>query len=159
MLIIELIDCIQVGWIPLVLKSYISSTTGNVIPIQIILRKLPVVPVGIRGQFHTTCATTFPGRPATAGRAPAMDAGCGLSTRGHWDGPMICNEAGQGPAGFSSVCRATWRKVPCEHAKAPCWGHFARSDRPLLILVGSSSSSAVGAVACLVWVSKGPLRN
>jgi hypothetical protein len=24
-----------------------------------------------------------------------MDAGCGLSTRGHWDGPVICNEAGQ----------------------------------------------------------------
>ncbi len=24
-----------------------------------------------------------------------MDAGCGLSTGGHWDGPVIFNEAGQ----------------------------------------------------------------
>ncbi len=24
-----------------------------------------------------------------------MDAGCGLSASGHWDGPVICNEAGQ----------------------------------------------------------------
>ncbi len=24
-----------------------------------------------------------------------MDVGCGLSTRGNWDGPVICNEAGQ----------------------------------------------------------------
>ena len=47
------------------------------------------------GQFHTTCAATFPGRPATAGRVPAIDAGCGLSNRGHWDGPVICNEAGR----------------------------------------------------------------
>ncbi len=58
-----------------------------VIPIQSILGKLPVVPVGVnlvtREQSHTTCATTFRGRLATAGRVPAMDAVCGLSIRGH----------------------------------------------------------------------------
>jgi hypothetical protein len=77
-----------------------------------------------------------------------MDARCGLSTRGHWDGPMICNEAG----GWS-VCRATWRKVPCEHAKAPCLGHWHSppgSEGPTPILVYSSSCAAVGAGACLV---------
>ena len=100
------------------------------------------------GQFHTTCATTFPGRPATAGRVPAMDAVCGLSTRGHWDGPVICNE---GWAGGLSVCRATWRKVPCEHAEAPYLGHSPpSSDGSMPILFGSSSSGGVSASACLV---------
>jgi hypothetical protein len=47
-----------------------------------------------RGQSHTTCATTFRGRLATAGRVPAMDAVCGLSIRGHWVGLVICNETG-----------------------------------------------------------------
>ena len=42
--------------------------------------------------FHTTCKTSFRAHPATAGREPATDAGCGLSTRGHWDGHVICNE-------------------------------------------------------------------
>ena len=42
--------------------------------------------------FCTTYATSFRAHPATAGRGPATDAGCGLSTRGHWDGPVICNE-------------------------------------------------------------------
>jgi hypothetical protein len=72
-----------------------------------------------------------------------------VSTRGHWDGPngpMICNEAG----GWS-VCRATWREVPCAHAKAPCLGHSPPgSEGPTPILVSSSSCAAVGAGACLV---------
>jgi hypothetical protein len=29
----------------------------------------------------------------TAGRVPGTDAGCGLSTHGHLDGPAICNES------------------------------------------------------------------
>ncbi len=49
-----------------------------------------------RERFHTTCATSFRARPATASRVPAMDARCSLSTRGHWDGPVICNEMGKG---------------------------------------------------------------
>ena len=46
-------------------------------------------------QFRTACAIISRERPATAGRDLGTDAGCGLSTRGHWDGPVICNEAGQ----------------------------------------------------------------
>jgi hypothetical protein len=40
-------------------------------------------------------STSFRARPATGSRVPAMDARCGLSTRGHWDGPVICNEMGR----------------------------------------------------------------
>ncbi len=48
------------------------------IPIQSILGKLPVVPVGDTGtiQYHL-----------------AMDARCGSSTRGLWDGRRTCNES------------------------------------------------------------------
>ena len=50
-----------------------------------------------------------------------------------------------------SVCRATWRKVPCENAEAPCLGHSPpRSDGSMPILFGSSSSGGVSASACLV---------
>ena len=80
----------------LVHESYMSWTTGTrfsmsyqfkVSSVNCLLYQWETL-----GQFHTTCAATFPGRPATAGRVPAMDAICGLSTRGHWDGPVICNE-------------------------------------------------------------------
>ena len=66
-----------------------------VIPIEIILGNrdcrwfLSVTPE----QFRTAYTITFQMRLATAGRVPGTDAGCGLSTRGHWDGPVICNEA------------------------------------------------------------------
>jgi hypothetical protein len=73
-----------------------------VVPIQSILEKLPVVPVGDTGipQFCTTCATSFRVRPAMAGRVPAMDAEFGLSTLGHFDGPVICNEIGRGASAY-----------------------------------------------------------
>ncbi len=88
---------------------------------------------------------------ATAGRV--LDARCGLSTRGHWDAPIICNEAGSW-----SVCCATWRKVPWDHAKAPCLGHSPLgSEGPTPIQVSSSSCAAVGAGACLVWWSASDL--
>ncbi len=67
-----------------------------VIQIKSILGKLPVVPVGDTVKFHTTCATSFQVRPTTADWVPEMDARCSLSTGGHWDGPMISNETGQG---------------------------------------------------------------
>ena len=87
-----------------------------VIPIQSILGKLLVVPVGDTGQSHTTCATTFRARLATAGRVLATDAVCGLSIRGHLVGPVICNETGR-------AVYTTWRKVPCEcGSKAPFFG-------------------------------------
>ena len=65
-----------------------------VIPIEHILGKLPVVPVGDTGTIphHLRGATSFRARPATAGRMRAMDARCGLSTLGPWAGPVICNE-------------------------------------------------------------------
>ena len=66
-----------------------------VIPIEIILGNrdcrwfLSVTPE----QFRTAYTITFQMRLATAGRNPGTDAGCGLSTRGHWDGPAICFES------------------------------------------------------------------
>ncbi len=56
-----------------------------VIPIQIVLGKIPVVGT-ITYQLPPT---SFRARPAIASRVPAMVAGCGLSTRGHWDRPQI----------------------------------------------------------------------
>ena len=65
-----------------------------VVPIQSVLGKFPVVPVGDTGTIPHSMRNAFAG--ATGDRRPqAMDAGCGLSTRGHWDGPVICNEAGR----------------------------------------------------------------
>ena len=49
-----------------------------------------------------------------------------------------------------SVCRAMWRKVPCEHAEALCLGHSPpRSDGSMPILFGYSSSGGVSASAYL----------
>ena len=86
-----------------------------VIPVESILGKLPVVPVGDTATIPHRLRnhSSFPGRLATAGRVPAMDAGCGLSTRGHWDGPVICNEAGQ--AVRASVVRHGFHVIPPMH--------------------------------------------
>ena len=54
-----------------------------VIPIQRILGKLAGVPIGDTGIIPYHLRNVFPGAPATAGRVPATDAGCGLSTREH----------------------------------------------------------------------------
>ncbi len=69
------------------------------------------------GPFRTTCATSFRAHQATVGRVPATDAGCGLSTRGHWDGPAICKEW-KGGCRHSATCSTAWIKVPCEHANS-----------------------------------------
>jgi hypothetical protein len=68
-----------------------------VIPIESILGRLPVVPVGLAvlvtpEPFHTACAIVLKERPATVGRVQGTDAGCGLSIRGLLAGPAICNE-------------------------------------------------------------------
>ena len=63
-----------------------------VVPIQSILGKLQWYVSATLALFRTTCATPFRALPATAGRARAMDAGCGSSTRGHWDGHVTCNK-------------------------------------------------------------------
>ena len=66
-----------------------------------------------------------------------MDAGCGLSTRGHWDGPVTCNKShgivAREPAG---------RMVPSEHVTSPSLGHATVcSGGALTILIGSLGSA------------------
>jgi hypothetical protein len=93
------------------------------------------------GLSSITCATSFWAHTATACRVLAMDAGCGLSTRGHQDGPGIFNEW----KGVSAR-NVTWRMVTCEHnaSKSPCLGHApVCSAWPVQIPLGSSSSASV----------------
>ena len=110
MLIIA-ITTFQDGWNLLVPGSYTSSTTriqfSTSSPLKVSLENcrwfLSVTPE----QFSTAYAITFQMRLATAGRVPGTDAGCGLSTRGHWDGPAICNES-QWVSRHSATWSATW---------------------------------------------------
>ena len=99
----EIIDLIkglfvQDGLNRLVLRFYMSLNTGNRFCTSYLFRisceNCQLYSSATQG--HTTCATSFLARPATASRVLAMDARCGLSTRGHWDGPVICNEMGKG---------------------------------------------------------------
>ncbi len=85
---------LYLGWIRLVLKSFMSLTTRNRFctsyRFSLSLENCLLYQQATRGQFHTTCATTFSGRQATAGRVPATDAGYGLSTRGlGWSHDML----------------------------------------------------------------------
>ncbi len=93
-----------------------------VLPIPNILVKLPVVPVGDTGTILHHLLNVFPGplHPVTASRILEMVAGCGLSARGRWDGPVICNELG-GCGRVVMLQVASWRKVPCEHANIHVW--------------------------------------
>ena len=67
--------------------------------------------------FPTACATPLRALLATAGRVQAMDAGCGSSTRGHWDGPVTCNKS----HGIAAR-KAAGRKAPCEHDTVAMFG-------------------------------------
>ena len=86
----------QIGWNLWALEYYTSSITGNLFsmssPFKAFWENLRLCLLETQEPFRTTCETSFRAHPATAGREPATDAGCGLSTRGHWDGPVICNE-------------------------------------------------------------------
>ncbi len=62
-----------------------------VIPVEQILGKRPLVPVGDTGTIPHHLHNLFPGAPGDR-KVLAMDAGCGLSTRGQWRGPVTCNE-------------------------------------------------------------------
>ncbi len=66
-----------------------------VIPIQNIIGKLCLVPVGdtgtIPGLSRTVCAQPSWAHLATTSGVQAMVVRCGSSTRGPWDGPVICN--------------------------------------------------------------------
>jgi hypothetical protein len=66
-----------------------------VIPTQNIIGKLCLFPVGDTGSLglsSTVCAQPSQAHLVTAGRVQAMVVRCGSSTRGLWDGPVICNE-------------------------------------------------------------------
>ena len=65
--------------------------------------------LGTQARFSTTCATCFQAHLATAGRVLAMDAGCGLSTRGQWRGPVTCN-AWEGELG---QCQPPYTTLMC----------------------------------------------
>ena len=112
MLIIA-ITTFQDGWNLLVPGSYTSSTTriqfSTSSPLKVSLENclwfLSVTQE--HWQFSTAYAITFQMRLATAGRVPGTDAGCGLSTRGHWDGPAICFES-QWVSRHSATWSATW---------------------------------------------------
>ncbi len=82
------------GWLKsvgsqILYELYHRKLVLYVIPIDNILGKIPVVPVGDTGTFPHHL---FKAHPATSGRVRAMDAKCGLSTLWPLAGPVICNE-------------------------------------------------------------------
>jgi hypothetical protein len=85
-----------------------------VIPIESILGKLPVVPVGDTGTIPHRLRNHFSGAPGD--RRPGSCDGCRMwfvnsrGRRGHWDGPVICNEAGR--AVRASVVRHGFHVIP-----------------------------------------------
>ncbi len=88
---------LQNGWSRPALGLHTSMTTGNPFstnPSRVSWENFLWSPSATPEQFHTTCSISFRALlpVATAGREQAMDAGCGLSTPGHWDGPWIRNE-------------------------------------------------------------------
>ncbi len=71
-----------------------------------------------------------------------MGAGCGLSTRGHWGGHVICDKLGRVSAIPS--CHTANRDVPCARAAAPCSEHYpVLAVGPVPNLIGFSSSAEV----------------
>ena len=114
----------QIGWNLWALEYYTSSITANLFsmsfPFKAFRESLRLCLLETQEPFSTTCATSFRAHPATAGREPATDAGCGMSTRGHWDGPVICNEWKGSWLCDCATWSVTWRKVPCEHDNSPC---------------------------------------
>jgi hypothetical protein len=143
-------DCFLIGWLESVGSRVVYELDYKkpilyVIPMQSILSKLPLVLVGDTGTIPHSMRNAFSGAPgdwtATRGRAQAMDAGCASSTRGHWDGPVNCNESHE-----MAALEPAGQKVPCEHDASACLGHATVcSGGALTILIGSlSSASAQG---------------
>ncbi len=92
---------VSAGWLKSIGSQIVyeldhRKTVLYVIPVEHILGKLPLVPVGDTGTIPHHLRNLFPGAPgvglATAGRVLAMDAGCGSSSCGQWRGPVTCNE-------------------------------------------------------------------
>ena len=86
----------QVGWNLWALEFYTSLITGNLFsmssPFKAFWENLQFCLLETQEPFRKICATSFRAHPATAGQVLATDAGCGLSTRGHWDGLVKCTE-------------------------------------------------------------------
>ncbi len=93
-----------------------------VILIQSILGKLPVVTVqvGDTGTIPHHLRNHFPGAPGDS--RPDSGDGCriGLWTHGHWDGPVICNEAGRTVQ--ASVVRPHGERLHVNSPKHHVWG-------------------------------------
>ncbi len=113
-----LLYCRMVGicWISVVYELDYKKPILYVVPIQSILGNFLWYLLVTLQLFLTECATPFRSLQATAGMAQAMGAGCGSSTRGHWDGPVTCNKS----HGIQAR-EAAGRKVPCEHDASPFW--------------------------------------
>ncbi len=87
-------------------------------------------------------------------RARWQQAGCR-----QWMQHMVCQLVSTGMVPWYVVkwrlvshVTSWWRKVPCEHAVAPCLGHCPlHTDGPVPILIGSSSSAVVSIDAGRVW--------
>ncbi len=108
-----------------------------VIPIQSILGKILCFRSVIPAISSTTCTTHFLALPATADRVLAMDAGCGSSTRGLWDGhgPGTCNESRRRCSAVSARSRLEKGSMctpciamfePCCRRLWPCCNDYAR---------------------------------
>ena len=104
---------LQAGWNLSAHVFYTSLTTRNLsgtsFPFRVSSASFLWFPSVIPALSRTTCATHFLALPATADRVLAMDAGCGSSTRGLWDGPGTCNDSIR-----VAAREAAWRKVPSE---------------------------------------------
>ena len=95
--------CFVVGWLESVGSRVVYELDYKkpvlyVVPIQSILGKLPLVPVGDTGTIPHSMRNAFSGAPGD--RRPGAGDGCrmwicGSSTRGHWDGPETsgCNKS------------------------------------------------------------------
>jgi hypothetical protein len=133
---------LQAGWNLSAHVSYTSLTTRNLsctsFPFRVSSASFLWFPSETPALSRTTCATHFLALPATADRVLAMDAGCGSSTRGLWDGPGTCNESLR-----VAAREAAWRKVPCEHPASPCLGRaIVGAGRAATIPLGSSGSAS-----------------
>jgi hypothetical protein len=114
---------VGVYWIPCGVRA-----SPYVIPIQSILGKLLLVPVGDTGSRKAS-ATPFRVLPATGGRAQAMDAECG---------PVTSNKS----HGMEALEPAGRQKVPCEQDTSACLGNATVcSGCALTILIGSLGTS------------------
>ena len=68
------------------------------VPVENIIGKVPLVPVGDTGTVPYCMGASFPGAYGVADRAPATDAGCGTSTCGLWAGPVTYRPGRPAPA-------------------------------------------------------------